>query len=410
MILLRRSAVLLALIALAFLAWGCSDSTGPEPDTPAGDLDPSDGRITLKTLETTDPEGRPVRLALEAGDMHAADGMVSFDVVVRNLSDVEVTAPLIVWFGEFTPTEVMVMNPDIVMPGLPGEPMVVGYVYDELLGETGILMPGEATEPKHWEFADTEMVSFTFDAWIEAGFGPPPAVLGGSCFIDVNSDGVRQPDEPPADGILIHVSPSDPMETVLVSGPDGRFHMPVFEPGLYTLTADFPPTMPPWEPYVTTPNPVYVTLVVGPDGVLQGFDDVEFGIWMPTAHPIPMVEFSDLPADSLHVDYWSLIGASVDERGLLALEMGYSGCQPEHEFGVWVVGGFMESMPPQLNLLPVHYTVEECDAAFQGVYQFGLMHVMMEAMDVYGPGPLLLNILGYDGEVAATVEVFGGLD
>ncbi|MBK7704153.1 MAG: hypothetical protein IPI34_15345 [bacterium] len=101
-----RLLLLLSLLILALLS-GCSDSTAP-PDDKDNILDPGDGSFALKDLTVPVPWGPPVLLRLEGANFTAdpADGTVSLDVRVVNLSDRTVGAPLTVWLSGFSPSDV----------------------------------------------------------------------------------------------------------------------------------------------------------------------------------------------------------------------------------------------------------------------------------------------------------------
>ena len=77
------------------------------------------------------------------------------------------------------------------------------------------------------------------------------------------------------------------------------------------------------------------------------------------------------------------IGAEIADHHLLQLEVGYSGCQPEHPFSLWMSGGFMESMPVQANIVPVHELAEDCDAAFTGARVFNLWPLRERFLEAY---------------------------
>ena len=414
-----RLSVLLLSISL-LLAVGCSDSTGPVVDDDAlGSIDPGAETFTVKTLTAIPPDGVPVPLVLEStGVMTVDDGVtVVLEVTVRNAGERSVGAPLIIWINGLDPADVSVANPDIVAPGLPGGPMLVGFDYSELLGPDGVLEPGETTTDKVWEFSDPGQGPFSFSGYAEGGFGPPPAHLSGLCFEDADEDGEQSPDERPFSMAFIHVIAPDGYEAMLHSGPDGRYGMRVVLPGLYTIEASVP-TMDPMGYRVTTANPLHVVLTPGPDGVVQSYDDADFGFarpWTPPPPPPPpppasVVLFTDIPADSLQVGSWTFLDASVERPGFLNLHVGYSGCEPIQSFHCYAVGGFMESMPPQLDLVPVHDEEQECDAAFEHTYGFDLMQVHRAYMAAFGPGALIMNIIGFDGEVVGSVETFIGLD
>ena len=392
----------MALVMIVSFAWmsGCSDTSGPATgDSPLGDLDPGTGRITMKTLEVEAPDGQRVRLALEGGDIELMDdGMtIVMNVVLRNLGGVPVGAPLIVWVGDFTPESVMTEGHDFVAPGLPGEPPVTGFDYSGMIGDDGLLTPGEASEPKQWAFIHPGQGPFSFGGWLEGGFGPPPGELGGFCFLDHNLDGVRQPEDPPFAGLGVQVRGPDGREWSTFTGQDGRYAVPTEAPGLYEIRITPPPTFAPVDLIFSTPHPLYVTLTPGPDGFPLSYLDADFGLNLFNALHPPVL-FSDVPADSLHFAPWTLLEAHVEEDRFLALGVGYSGCGPHHPFTLYAVSGFMESLPPQINLVLVHEVDEACDAAWQQGLVYDLNPLRRRFLDAYGPGVLIMNLIEFDGE------------
>lgn len=399
-----------ALAGLLLLALsGCSDSTEPQVSDGnlggslmEGSLDPVTGDFVLKTLELTDPDGgRPIRLQLIGSDMATDPELdtVEIMVAVRSRHDEPLYPPALLWLSSFQPDTVTVLNPDFLLPGgVPGAPGVYGFDYSELLGDDGMLAPGETSAAKLWRFHAPGLLPFAFGARAEFGLAPDLARLGGQCFHDLNRDGVRQPDEQPVLHGVIHVAtPAGEVVETMVQI-DGRYALHVLEPGLYTV--HFDPMIDSFAPVAfSTPNPRQVVITETPDGQLQSFLDADFGVYTDIPPGAPPVQFTDLPPDSLHYEVWSLQEAEIDDHHLLELEVGYSGCQSDHPFSLWVSGGFMESMPVQVNLVPVHELAEDCDAAFEGEYVFNLWPLRERFLEAYGPGVLLLNIIEFDGEV-----------
>jgi hypothetical protein len=98
----------------------------------------------------------------------------------------------------------------------------------------------------------------------------------------------------------------------------------------------------------------------------------------------------------LHVAPWTLLGS--DQWGpLLSLQVGYSGCGPDHAFSLWMSGGFQETSPPRAVVTLVHETQEMCDAYFTQNVGFDLLPLYERYLQQYGPGRLVLVLNGPDG-------------
>ncbi len=405
-----HAARLLPLLLLVFLALfaGCSDSISPPPDDKDNILDPGDGSFALKDMTIPVPWGPPVQLRLEGANLvtDPDDGTVSLDVNVRNLSDRTIGAPLTVWLSGFTPADVVPLNAD-VMPGddpvwpagrdSTGVWMEWGYDYAGLIGDDGALAPGEASEPKTWIFQDRSLASFSFAARADIGGDPGAATLGGFCFLDRNYDG--RPDEgeePFTPGWVTVTGPGDFWFTAS-PGFDGRYAVPLYQAGLYQLTFETY-AMTPMPLVFTTPNPLTVMIVAGPDGTPQSYLDANFGI-APDWFPPPSVQpiwFTELQPADLHVAPWTFLDANV-EGALMTFHVGYSGCSPDHPFALWMSGEFMESQPPRASITLVNELDEDCDAYFEQWTAFDLGPLYRRYVETYGPGELILDVHGPDG-------------
>jgi len=400
----------LSLLLLALYA-GCSDSTAPGPVDQDNVLDPGDGSFALKDMTIPVPWGPPVLLRLEGSNMSVspADGTVSLDVRVVNLSDRTVGAPVIVWLSDFSPTEVMPINAEIMPIDLPtgGDGVVDsigvwlqwGYNYAEELGDDGALAPGEASAAKRWIFHDPSLASFAFAARADVSGDPGAPRLGGRCFFDQNYNGLPDAGEEPfTAGYVSVISPGVFWFTVPPE-PDGRYAVPIYQPGLYELRFESA-AMTPWPLSFTTPNPLTVMIVAGPDGALHSYLDAHFGVapdWFPPPDVRP-IQFTELPPEALHVAPWNFLDASV-QGALLTFHVGYSGCSPEHPFSLWMSGEFMESLPPRAAITLVNELDEDCDAYFEQSSTFDLGPLFRRYMEAYGPGELILDVHGTDGDV-----------
>jgi hypothetical protein len=406
--------VLWAAVLLLGLMGGCSDST--EPTTPAGggdlgetmlegSFDPGAGTFVLKTLDLPTPDGPPVRVQLVGSEMTTDPDLetVEIMVAVRSLHDQPLHPPALVWIARLQPAEVTVLNADVLRPindpdGNPTDLQAFGFDYSDLLGDDGVLSPEETSGAKLWRFSSPGLQSFSFGARFEVGLAPDLPRLGGLCFHDENRDGVPQPDENPLGHGVVHiVTPGGETVEVLVR-PEGRYGMHLTEAGLYTVHYD--PMIDTFAPIsFSTPNPRQVMILAGEDGELQSFLQANFGVFTDVPLGPPPVQFTDLPADSLHYEMWSLEDVELEHHVILELEVGFSGCQPHHPFTLWASGGFMESDPVQMNLVLTHDLAEDCDAAFETDLAFSLWPLRERFLEAYGPGVLQLNLIDFEGEV-----------
>ena len=396
--------ILAVMMAAGLLLTGCSDTTAPGRDS-GNVLDPAAGTFSLKDMTVPGPDGRPVLLRLEGGDLRSdpAAGTVSLSVQVRNLSGEAVSAPLIVWLSHPRPAGISPLNADLTLPpggidafGAMTDSTVYGFDYTELLGGTP-LSEGDATPAKTWIFADPSLGAFSFEARLECGAFAGQARLGGLLFVD--SDGNGRPDagEPPflAGGVQV----SGPGDVISWSSPadDGHWELPIGAPGLYEVTFQSL-MMTPLPVLLTTANPLNVVITNAPDGSLQSYLEAHFGIesvWLPPVPPMT-VDFTDRRPGQLHRAPWFLMDAGI-AGPRLELRIGFSGCGPRHEFSLWMSGSFEESRPPRANLTLVHETMEACAAAFVDSLRFDLMPLYARYGRQFGTGPLVVVLHGPDG-------------
>jgi hypothetical protein len=401
----------LLILALALLT-ACSESTAPDNVNGnignagmEGNLDPGAGTFVLKAIDLTNPEGPPVRVQLIGSEMTTDPDLdhVELMVSVRSLHPQPLYPPVLILLKDFQPEEVTVLNPDFLLPiyGPDGSPIgedVYGFDYSGLLGEDEVLSPEETSQPRLWRFHSPGLAPFSFGAEGEFGLEPGLAELGGFCWIDENRNGQPDPDEAPLPHGYVQVrTPGGDMHEVMV-GPDARWGLHVFEAGLYEVFYD--PLIDTFVPIAfSTPNPVQVVLTAGPDGELQSFLDGNFGMYTDLPPGPPWIQFTNSPPDSLHYELWDLQGVEIQNDGFLELEVGFSGCQPDHPFSLWMTGEFMESYPVQANLVLRHGLAEDCDAYFTAEKLFNLLPLQERFLEAYGPGVLLLNVMDFHGEI-----------
>jgi hypothetical protein len=395
----------LPLLALLALVGGCSDAASPAKDG-GNRLDPVSGTFALKDVSVPGPDGRLVLLRLEGTGLvaDAEAGTVALTVQVRNLSGEAVNPPLIVWVGDLQPNDVAPLNADLTLPGdAANDTTRYGFDYTALL-EGGPLAAGEATPGRTWLFSDASLAPFSFSARIETGVFEGQARIGGRLFFDLDRDGLADSNEPPYLAGGVQVTGPDGTVAWASPGRDGRWETAVAEAGLYEVLFQSL-EMGPLPVPTTTPNPRSVVLTTGADGVLQDFLEAHVGVARDWTPPTDVIGFTDRRPIDLHRAWWMFLGAEV-EGPRLRMQVGFSGCQPEHEFSLWMSGGFLESMPPRAHLTLVHETQEACDAAFTASPEFDLRPLYAMYLDQYGPGPLVLVVHGPDG---FTHEIAGAL-
>lgn len=412
---LRSLRVLLLLGLLSILALsGCSDSTAPSGDDGTlarigaeGDLNPADGTFVLKTLQMPPPwDGPAVNIQLIGSNLvvDAATEQISLDVAIRSRHPYPLYAPAVVWVERFVPESVSLINADYTLAP-PGEGKQdtfahferFGFDYSGLMGDDNILEFEETSAARTWIFHDPGLGSFSFEGWAEFGTEPDRPRISGRCFVDENNNGWPEPNEPPLGPAFIEISLPDGDIVHLATDPEGHWALPVETAGLYRLQCNLAWMMPPWDPCFTTPNPLDVLLTPGPDGLPHGFDEANFGLCAAVPPQNTEIQFTPLPPEDLHFGHWVLIGAEIEGLHQLRMHVGFSGCQPDQLFTLYASGGFMESEPPQINVVLVHEVEEDCDAWFEDELVFDLMPLWDEYMRLYGPGVLMLNLIGLDG-------------
>lgn len=358
--------------AFLLILTGCSESTAPGSGSGdglgdfQGQVDPSGQSFTLKSLEVPSADGVPVRVELIGRFVRVPDleGQISMAVAVRNADRRNLYAPAEIALSNFEPGNVYPVNQDwTICPDCPEcrfapSACLSGYVYSHLLGDDGQLSPGETSAEKIWTFQNSDMVPFSFHARARFGMEPAGPGIGGVIFNDLNANGERENNENPFVGSSVHVS-GEGIERSVQVGLDGRYLVQVPGPGLYRVEAFPPPTL--FAPIkFTTPNPLEVAIL--PDG--QSFLDADFGINTGNVSPCTPVLFAD-ESDSLSYDGYDLVRFELDGH-LLRLSVAFSGCSPDHPLQLYMVGGVMESMPPQVRIKLSHDNRGElCEAYFR---------------------------------------------
>ncbi len=408
---LRSLYLILIFFFLGLGIIGCSESTEPLADNPArsgaqgqGTIDPAAGSFILKTFDVPPPHGGsaiPVQLVGSNLVVLPDSGQVSLDVALRNLHFEPLFAPAMIWLSEITPSSVLVLNPDQVRAPMgpdaacPTCETQFGFDYSDLFGEDDVLGPDETSDAKTWIFSNADNSSFSFAAQAEFGMVPDLPRIAGLCWSDQNRNGIFDQNELPLGFGMVEVRlPHGGLIQTMVQ-PDGRFALPVEESGLYQL--HFHPMVETILPVgFSTPNPLEILLVPGPNRQPNSFLEANFGIF----NEVPgfgIIQFTNLPADSLQVGDYRLLEAYLESPVSLGVTVNYGGCGPDEPFTLFMTGGFLESMPPQANIVLRKDYETDCDAIWQTQIHFDLGPLVDRFLDAYGPGILLLNLIDFAG-------------
>jgi len=413
---MARNRVPAILVLASILGVGCSETTDPSHN-PAdgssnfqGSIDPSSRTFLLKSIDSTTVNGVRIRVDLVGSNLEVdpATFLVALDVRVRNSGDVALYAPGEIVIHHLEPTTVWPENadrtdcPPTMSPMLDSRLCRFAFDYSHLLGEDGILSSGETSGAKRWRFKDPGLTGFSFGAEARFGLGPDRPRIEGTVFADRNENVHRDPDEPGFGGGTITAN-GPGMDSLSIQVPeDGHYLFPVTEPGLYTLLAMPPPTFA--AVHATTPNPLQILLPLGSGGMPESYLHADFGFANDYFPPPPPgdatpVGFWDGPEDSLDLDPYGLRDIRLD--GLdLELRVGYSGCS-EHPFALYMVGGFMESVPAQARLLLSHDNRGEICLAYQEVtLRYDLGPILRKYKEIYGRvDVIIVNFQDSNGDV-----------
>jgi len=394
--------LLLVVPFLLFGLSGCSDSSSPGTDTGDGSqqfdgsIDPAGGTFVLQSLEQPVPGDNPIRVELIGRNLQVYPplGAISLEIAVRNADSRTLYSPAEIQAFGFKPETVFPSNSDRTEcppDSLPIFRIAPGactffYSYSDLLGSDGMLAPGETSGFRTWNFNDPNLVAFSFGAAARFALNGDQARIAGLFFSDDNENGVPDPDESPLGGGWVEVQGPGIEGLTVPINEQGRYSVPVAEPGSYILNAVPPPTFGFAPVRFTTPNPLQVVLPPGPGGGPQSYLRADFGI---TSTPLPVappVILLPAPGDSVTTDSYHYLGGSL-EGVVLSLRVGYSGCGPDQPFQLFMVGGFMESAPVQARLILSHDDLGQlCDAYFERTLRFDLTPVLNAYHEAYGPG------------------------
>jgi hypothetical protein len=413
---MRFPPFLLFFVCLALVFAGCSDSTAPSPGTPPdgsaafdGTFDPEGTSFVLQRIDDPISGLHPIHIELIGSNVHvdAAQQTVSVDVAMRNVGPEPLYAPATIWVNRFVPSGVQLLNADYARDSV--EPLgsddilgTYGFDYSDLLGDDGVLAPDERSQTRTWLFHDPGLGSFSFSAHADFGMEPDRPVISGMLFSDDNRNGVRDAGEGPyfPGGVTVQF----PDGSMVHTGPDERgfYRVRVTEPGLHRVM--FSSMLECVACYcLTTPNPLEILLVPGPDGEPRSFEQADFGIYSGSCgDPLPPgpseVVLTDSSPDQIDQDFYHLLSATL-EGELFSIRVGYSGCSDDHPFTLYAGRGFMESLPVQTWMLLAHDDLgEPCDAYFEKTLHFDLGPIQDAHIEDYGePGIVRIRFRDFLG-------------
>lgn len=375
----------------------------------SGSIDPDRGTVLLGATTVPGPNGTPLELTLIGCNLrtepisdNSGHVAVVMDVSIRNAGQYPLYPPAQLTVYRLSGAIEVIGSDWTACPRCtPGFVCSCAYALDyaDRLGADGVLTPGEESSARTWRFRMSRAAPFSFEALAHFGLAPGRPRIGGIAFVDSDEDGVHDPTEPPLGGVTLRVTGpglEDAVIWVTVRG-DGRWSFGVREAGLYTILATPPPTFA--SVHFTTPNPLQVVLTPGPSGVPESYDEANFGIANDLVGIARVIIYPGDPT-LIEQDHYMLNQANLNPEGILTLTVGFSGCQADHPLALYLVGGFMESIPVQARLILSHDDRgETCDAFFTRTVSFDLNPILAEYQRVYGRlEPVLLNLTTPDGQ------------
>ena len=378
---------------LVLLLGSCSDPTEPsgtDADGGAhfgGMIAPNSSTFVLERMETPVPGREPIRIELLGSNLQidAATERVTLDVAIRNAGAATLYRPAWVAVGCFD-RSVTIVNADFIhrRPGCRNW----GFDYSASFGEDGALLSGETSLVKPWTFHDPGLEPFAFSTEAHVSFEPDHPRISGVIFTDGNRNGVRDPYEDPFEfsGVVVR-TPRGALITQK-AGEDGSYAVHIEETGLYTV--NFQLTVlcdrrPPSCFCLTTPSPLQVLILPGPDGTPQSYEKADFGVvGYDCNDPYPSVILTGARPEEIPQDFYHLLEAKLS-GDTFVLRVGFSGCSADHPFTLYAGRGFMESNPVATWMILAHDDRDEpCDAYFERTLQFDLYPILREHIREYG--------------------------
>ena len=278
--------VMFVLLVSAVLVFSCSQQPTAIEGEPGGgglsgkgEIDPGAGGSFLL--------GAVSDSAFAAGyiDVWAMDvaydsvsGIVSFDVELVNNTEHEIPAPIHFVITEIIPWNIAVMEFD----GTTGDGFPY-YDFSDKLGGDGVLEQGERSGRVTMKFHTARPRSFAIGFRIDLGPPPGGGLIAGVVYRDDNRNGKRdicsRPCEPGIQGITVALekplSGGDRALLLTRTDANGGYRFGGLDAGAYKVFVEPRPDM--W--IITSANPLLVTLVEGPGGVVQDFREANFGLF-----------------------------------------------------------------------------------------------------------------------------------
>ncbi|UCF05575.1 MAG: hypothetical protein JSV33_00640 [bacterium] len=251
-----------------------------------GEIDPgASGGFLLGTVSDSTRGPGHIEIWAMGVAFDTASGIVSFDVQLVNRMRTNIPAPVRFVVTRIIPVNIAVVGFDgVTRDGFPY------YDFSSKLGDDNVLEPGESSEPVTMKFHTVTPRSFAIGFRIDLGPPPGTGMIAGVVFRDDNRNGVRDRytklDEPGIPGITVALekisSDSDKVILHVRTDRNGEYRFGGLREGVYEIFVEASPQY--WE--ITSPNPLLVTLIKGPDGEVQDFLGANFGLY-PLYPPVP---------------------------------------------------------------------------------------------------------------------------
>ncbi|MGD1048021.1 MAG: SdrD B-like domain-containing protein, partial [Candidatus Krumholzibacteriaceae bacterium] len=217
----------------------------------------------------------------------SATGIVSFDVQLWNKTQRNIAPPIHFVITDIIPADIALVGFDGVAPD--GKPFMD---FSSKLGSDNLLTPNERTDAVTLKFHTVRARSFAIGFRIELGPPSGSGIIAGVVFRDDNKNGTKD-NEPGINGITValqHTLSGGQMVTLVTrTDSSGAYKFDRLVEGVYDVIVVVSPDR--WT--VTSTNPLLVTLVKGPDGLIKGFLEANFGLY-PAQPPPPVNLFGPI--------------------------------------------------------------------------------------------------------------------